>query len=84
MVYAYNARFFGNDMNKVPKNAITMGIKNILDAEIIVLMANGTKKAEAIESVMSGVVDKNIPVSALNTHKGKVYVIVDKEAASNL
>jgi glucosamine-6-phosphate deaminase len=79
-----NARFFGNDMNKVPKNAITMGIKNILDAEIIVLMANGTKKAEAIESVMSGVVDKNIPVSALNTHKGKVYVIVDKEAASKL
>jgi glucosamine-6-phosphate deaminase len=79
-----NARFFGNDINKVPKNAITMGIKNILDAEIIVLMANGTKKAEAIESVMSGVVDKNIPVSALNTHKGKVYVIVDKEAASKL
>lgn len=79
-----NARFFDNDMNKVPKNAITMGIKNILDAEIIVLMANGTKKAEAIEFVMSGVVDKNIPVSALNTHKGKVYVIVDKEAASKL
>ena len=79
-----NARFLGNDMNKVPKSAITMGIKNILDAEIIVLMANGTKKAEAIEYVMSGVVNKNIPVSALNTHKGKVYVIVDKEAASKL
>ena len=79
-----NARFFGNDMNKVPKSAITMGIKNILDADIIVLMANGTKKAEAIEYVMSGVVDRNIPVSALNTHKGKVYVIVDKEAASKL
>ena len=79
-----NARFFGNDMNKVPKSAITMGIKKILDADIIVLMANGTKKAEAIEYVMSGVVDRNIPVSALNTHKGKVYVIVDKEAASKL
>ena len=31
---------------------------------------------------MSGVIDKNIPASALNLHKGKVYVIVDKDAAS--
>ena len=79
-----NARFLDDDMDKVPKMAITMSIKNIFDAETIVLIANGTKKAEAIKYVMSGVVDKNIPVSALNTHKGKVYVIVDKEAASRL
>ena len=79
-----NARFFENDINKVPKKAITMGIKNILDADTIVLMANGTKKADAIKYVMSGIVDENIPVSALNTHKGKVYVIVDKDAASKL
>ena len=79
-----NARFFENDINKVPKRAITMGIKNILDADTIILMANGTKKAEAIKNMMSGVVDKNIPVSALNIHKGKVYVIVDKEAANKL
>ena len=79
-----NARFFENDINKVPKKAITMGIKNILDADTIVLIANGTKKADAVKYVMSGVVDENIPVSALNTHKGKVYVIVDKDAASKL
>ena len=77
-----NARFFENDINKVPKKAITMGIKNILDAETIILIANGKNKANAIKNIMSGVVDKNIPASALNLHKGKVYVIVDKEAAS--
>ena len=79
-----NARFFGNDINKVPKKAITMGIKNILDADTIILIANGKTKANAIKSIMSGSVDKNIPASALNLHKGKVYVIVDKEAASML
>ena len=79
-----NARFFENDINKVPKKAITMGIKNILDADTIILVASGANKANAIKSVMSGVVDKNVPASALNIHKGKVYVIVDKEAASQL
>jgi glucosamine-6-phosphate deaminase len=61
-----------------------MGIRNILAADTIILVANGVNKANAIKSVMSGVVDKNVPASALNTHKGKVYVIVDKDAASKL
>ena len=77
-----NARFFENDINKVPKKAITMGIKNILNAETIILIANGKNKANAIKNIMSGIIDKNIPASALNLHKGKVYVIVDKDAAS--
>ena len=79
-----NARFFENDISKVPKKAITMGVKNILDADTIILVASGANKANAIKSVMSGIVDKNVPASALNNHKGKVYVIVDKEAASKL
>ena len=79
-----NARFFENDISKVPKKAITIGIKNILSAEVIILIANGKNKATAIKNIMSGVVDNNVPASALNLHKGKVYVIVDKEAASLL
>ena len=81
---ADNARFFENDINKVPKKAITMGIRNILDAENIILIANGTNKADAIKNLMSNKVDVNIPVTALNIHKGKVYVIIDKKAASKL
>ena len=79
-----NARFFDNDISKVPKKAITMGIRNILDAETIILLANGVNKANAIKSVMSGVIDKNVPASALNIHKGKVYVIVDKDVSSKV
>ena len=79
-----NSRFFDNDITKVPKKAITMGIKNILDADTIILMANGTNKADVVKYVMSGVIDENIPASSLNIHKGKVYIIVDKEAASKI
>ena len=79
-----NARFFENDINKVPKKAITMGIRNILDAENVILIANGTNKADAIKNLMSNKADVNIPVTALNIHKGKVYVIIDKKAASKL
>jgi len=79
-----NSRFFDNDISRVPKKAITMGIKNILDADTIILMANGTNKAEAVKYVMSGIIDENIPVSSLNTHNGKVYVIVDKDAAGKI
>ena len=79
-----NSRFFENDISKVPKKAITMGIRNILDSETIILMANGTNKADAIKYVMNHKVDINIPVTALQIHKGKVYVIVDKKAASKL
>ena len=45
-------------------------------------LASGKNKANAIKNIMSGIVDKNIPATALNLHKGKVYVIVDKDAAS--
>ena len=61
-----------------------MGVRNILSAETIILVANGVNKSDAIKKVMSGVVDKAVPASALNIHKGKVYVIVDKDAASKL
>jgi len=63
-----NSRFFDNDITKVPK----MGIKNILDSNTIILMANGTNKADVVKYVMSGIIDENIPVSLLNINKGKV------------
>ena len=39
-----NARFYENDLSKVPKKAITMEFKNILNAETIILIANGKIK----------------------------------------
>ena len=74
-----NARFF-NSLEDVPKEAITMGIKNIMDAKKIILMASGSNKAEAIKQMLSGPITEQLPASILQNHPD-VEVFIDKEAA---
>ena len=52
----------------VPTQAISMGIKNILDAKSIILFAYGESKAEAIAGTVSGPVTENLPASSLQNH----------------
>lgn len=77
-----NARFFGSQ-TKVPTQAITMGIKTILSADKIVLIAAGKYKAQAVKEMVEGKIGPSCPASFLRTHK-KVTVIIDEEAASLL
>ena len=79
-----NLKFFNNDISKVPKEAITMGIRNILSAKNILIVANGYKKAKSIKQLVKGFVNIKWPCTSINAHKGKVYVVIDKEAASEL
>lgn len=79
-----NARFFDNDINQVPKHAITMGIKNIMNAKSVLLVASGKNKADAINKLINGPVTEEFPASALQNHKGKVIVVADEEACSLL
>lgn len=74
-----NARFFDN-INDVPKRAITMGVGGIMKAKKIILIASGSSKAEAIKGLLSGKVTTENPASMLQMHRD-VIVIVDKEAA---
>lgn len=74
-----NARFFDN-MDDVPKQAITMGVGGIMKAKKIILIASGSNKAEAIKGLLSGKVTTENPASMLQMHRD-VTVIVDKEAA---
>lgn len=78
-----NARFFDNDMSKVPTQAVTQGIGSIMKAKNILLVANGTNKAKAVKDMIEGPVDINCPASILQKHPN-VTIIVDKEAASLL
>jgi len=78
-----NARFFDNDLEQVPKYAITMGIGTILDSKIILLIATGKNKAEAIKDTVEGPITNQVPASALQLHK-RVYMIVDEAAAAEL
>ena len=75
-----NSRFFNNDINLVPKQAVTMGIKDIMRAKHIILLAFGEAKQHAIKSLVEGAeITENIPCTVLKNHPS-VYVLVDKEA----
>ena len=78
-----NARFFENDINKVPTHAITMGIATIMKAKKILLVATGANKADAVSAMVDGPVSVDCPASVLQNHPD-VVVIVDKAAASKL
>ena len=77
-----NARFFEN-IEDVPKQAITMGIQAILQAEQIVLMAFGQEKASIVAETVKGNVRTNVPASVLQLHRN-VTVVLDQESALEL
>ncbi|WP_439442924.1 glucosamine-6-phosphate deaminase [Listeria aquatica] len=67
----------------VPTYAYSMGIKSILNAKKIILLAFGKSKAEAIKATVNGPITEDCPASALQNHPD-VTIIVDNEAASLL
>lgn len=77
-----NSRFF-NKIEDVPKTAITMGIKTILAAKKIVLIAAGSSKADAISKTINGKITPEVPASILQLHNN-ITILLDKEAAKNL
>ncbi|NLN84352.1 MAG: glucosamine-6-phosphate deaminase [Firmicutes bacterium] len=78
-----NSRFFDNS-DDVPKQAITMGLSQILKSKRIVLLASGRKKAKAIARLIKEEeISCSFPVSFLRVHT-KTTIILDKEAASLL
>lgn len=76
-----NSRLFDSP-DQVPRKALTMGFKNILDARRIVLIASGADKAEILEKALWGPVTPEVPASLLRLHN-YVTVIADKEALPN-
>lgn len=77
-----NARFFAS-LEDVPTHAITMGIKNIMNAKKILVVASGLNKADAVYAMVKGEVNEICPASVLQRHKD-VVVVVDELAASKL
>lgn len=75
-----NSRFFDGDITLVPKQAMTMGIKDIMRAKHIILLAFGKAKQDAIRSLVEGdEITENIPCTILKNHPS-VFVLVDKDA----
>jgi len=73
-----NARFFESEA-EVPRQAITMGMRSIFSAKLILLLASGPNKASAIARMIKGPIDPQLPASILQLHPN-VVVIAGKEA----
>lgn len=77
-----NARFF-DSIDDVPKQAITMGLKNIYASKKIILIAMGENKADAVKMLIEDAPNTDAPCSILQNHDN-VVVLLDSAAASKL
>lgn len=75
-----NARFFANKED-VPKFAYSMGIKTIMQARKIILVASGKTKADIIYKTIYGPITPQVPASILQLHND-VVIVADEEALS--
>lgn len=77
-----NARFFDSAAD-VPTQAISMGIRSIMNARRILLVAMGPEKAQALRAAIHGPVTEQLPASVLQLHPD-VTLMLDEQAASLL
>ena len=77
-----NARFFAS-RDEVPRQAITMGIKSIMQAQRIVMVVSGADKADMVRAAFAGPVVPQVPASILQMHPNFILV-GDKAALSKL
>lgn len=78
-----NARFFGNDMAKVPTQSLTVGVGTVLDSQEVLIMMSGENKAVALQQTVEGAVSHFWPVTSIQLH-GNSMVVCDEDATSEL
>jgi len=78
-----NSRFFGGDVELVPKMALTVGVGTVMDAKEVVVIATGEKKAVAVRMAVEEGVNHWWTMSALQMH-ANTLLVVDEEATGEL
>ena len=78
-----NARFFGNDINKVPKQALTVGVGTVMDAKEVMILITGAHKAFALYKAIEEGVNHMWTVSAFQQHQNTLMVC-DEDATLEL
>ena len=78
-----NSRFFDNDINLVPKTALTVGVGTIMDANEVMILANGQKKATALKQGIEGGISQMWTISALQLHPHGI-IVCDEAACGEL
>ena len=78
-----NSRFFDNDVRKVPKTAVTVGVGTVMDAKEVLILVNGHNKARALAQAVEGAVSHMCTISALQMHPRGI-IVCDENAAFEL
>ena len=78
-----NSRFFDNDLNKVPKTAVTVGVGTVMDAREVLILAHGHNKARAIREVVEGPISQRWTITCLQLHPHGI-IVCDEEACDEL
>lgn len=69
-----NSRFFDNDVNKVPKYALTVGVGTVMAAREVLIVVNGHNKSRALQAAVEGPVTQMWTISVLQTHQHGIIV----------
>merc|ERR1719359_1769294 len=78
-----NARFFGGDISKVPKRALTVGVGTVMDSREVLIIATGINKSVALHQAIENGVNHMWTVSALQMHPCGI-VVADEDATAEL
>ena len=78
-----NSRFFDNDVEKVPKYALTVGVGTLMDSDEVLIMANGYNKSRAVYHGVEGGVNHLWTISALQLHR-RAILITDEQSVSDI
>lgn len=78
-----NSRFFGNDIAKVPRMALTVGVQTVLDAREVVIIITGSHKALALQKCIEGGVNHMWTLSSLQLHP-HAMIVADDDATLEL
>jgi len=78
-----NARYFDNDINKVPKMALTVGVGTVFDAREVVIIVSGQHKAVALEKCIEHGVNHMYTMSKLQEHK-RACIVCDEDSTAEL
>ncbi len=78
-----NSRFFDNDITKVPKCSLTVGVATVMDAKEVLIMVNGHSKSRALREAVEGSINHMWTITALQMHP-KGIIVCDEAATEEL
>lgn len=78
-----NSRFFDNDVNKVPRMALTVGVGTVMAAKEVLIVCNGPQKSNALHHIIEEGVNHMWTASALQMHQHGI-IVCDENATVDL